>query len=123
MNIVLRCRVVIIVDVRADTVHQRRMQGIQPLGTSQHSRGWLTGKWPQRTDGNVEGRMKAATNGAPEIVDESSSRFVLDIAGNLAKPAGDHVLGKRFGFGHSAKVIVYVFRFRPLRFGSERSGS
>jgi hypothetical protein len=67
--------------------------------------------------------MKAATNGAPDIIDERSSCFVLNITGNLAKPAGDHILGKRFGFGHSAKVIVYVFRFRLLASGLNVSGS
>ncbi len=37
MGVVLRRRVVVVVDVRADAVHQRRVQRIEPLHPSQHA--------------------------------------------------------------------------------------
>ena len=108
MNVVLRRRVVVVIDVRADAVHQRGVERVQTLRSAENPRSRLAGKRPQRANGNVYGWMEAATDGAPHIVDEGSPCLVADIFGNLVELAGNDILGERFGLGHS-KVIVYVF--------------
>ena len=73
------------------------MKRIQALRSPEHLGGRLPRKRSQRANGNIDGRMKATANGAPDVVDQRPPGLVADIVGNLVKLAGHDVLGERFG--------------------------
>jgi hypothetical protein len=73
------------------------MKRVQTFRSPKDLGGRLPRKRPKRAKSNIDGRVKATANGAPDVVDQRSAGFVADIIGNLVKFAGNDVLGERFG--------------------------
>ena len=68
VNVVLRRGVVVIVDVRADSVHQRSVQRIGALGTAQNIRDGRTEKWGERAHCNVYCSVGTAAECAAGVI-------------------------------------------------------
>ena len=66
MHVVFRRSVVEIVDMRADAVHQRRVQRIEAFGASQNACGGRAGVRAEGADGDIDGFIVAASEGAAE---------------------------------------------------------
>ena len=118
MAVVLRRRVVVVLDVRADAVHQRRMQRIEPLDPADDARGPLARERTQRANRGRDSGMRAATNRATDDVDDGSLGFVADVSRDVLPPVRDDVGGKGLGFVHdylcrsSARAALRMF-FKP----------
>src|SRR6185312_7458148 len=100
MNVILRGRVVEIVDVRADSVHQRRVQRVHPLAASQNVRGGLAGIRSQSLDGTIYRRIDAAAQRASDVIYDGPASLVTNVLRDALDPVGDYVRGERLRFKH-----------------------
>ena len=72
---------------------------------AEHLGGRPARKRPERANSDIDGVVKTAAHGAPDIVDERPPGFVTDIVGDFVKLAGNNVLSERFGRGHRKHCI------------------
>src|SRR5512142_1838540 len=100
MDVVLRRRVVEIVDVRADPIHQRSVQRVHALAASQNAGGGLAGIWAQSLDGAIHGRIDAAAQRASNVIDDRPAGFVAHVLGDAFNPACHDIRCERLGFEH-----------------------
>ena len=82
MDVVLGRRVVVLVDVRADTVEKRRMQRIEGFAPAEHACSGFARERCERLDGDIERGFDAAAHGATEVIQYGALRFPPDIFGN-----------------------------------------
>ncbi len=87
MAVVFRRRVVVVVHVRADAVHERRVQRIEPVGSPKNAGGRRARIGPKRPNGDVHGGMEAPPDGAPDVVHDRPSRLMTHIVGNVLEAA------------------------------------
>ena len=78
--VVLRRRVVVVVDVRADAVHQRRVQRVEPLVAAEHVGRGCARERPERADGGVHRLVARAAHRAAHEVDQRAARFAQHLA-------------------------------------------
>ena len=111
MAVVARRRVVVVVDVRADAVDERREQRIDALTPRDGLRIRRTGKLLERAKRDVDGRMCAAANRTSNDVDDGTQRFMTHIGRNVVEslrnqPFGESTSGS--GFHGSPGILVCV---------------
>jgi hypothetical protein len=97
MAVVLGRRVVVVVDVRADAVHQRGEQRVEPLGASEHARRGRSGERTERAQRDVDRFVAGAAERAADVVDQRAQRFVVHVVRNGFEAALDEPGGKRPG--------------------------
>src|ERR1044072_5323559 len=101
MDVVLRQRVVVLVQVRATAVQERRMQRGEALGAAEHACGGIAREWRERLYRVAHRRLDCTTERAAEIVEDRALRLVPNVARGRLVSAVRDVLGERFGGGHS----------------------
>ena len=94
--VVLRRRVVVVVDVRADAVQQRRVQRIDPFDAPEDGCDRLAGVRPEGAQRDVHGRMRSPTDGAAHVVHDGPARLVAHVHGDVFQLIVNDVRRERF---------------------------
>ncbi len=79
MNIVARRGVVVVEDMRADPVQQRRVQRIEPLAATEHARGALPGIWVQHLERDLNRVFAASADRTSDVIQDRAASLMLDV--------------------------------------------
>ena len=90
----LEVRVVEVEDVRADAVHQRRVQHVHSLAPAEHRGLRRTRERRQRADGGIERLVARSAHGAAGPVEQRPLRFLPDRRRNVGIGGADDVAGQ-----------------------------
>src|SRR5439155_14980671 len=85
MDSSLGMRIVEVEDVRADAVHQRGIEDVHALGSSEQGRLTGTGEWSQCRHDIADRVFMAAADSASDPIEQRSLGFVSDGLGNIVK--------------------------------------
>ena len=92
MDSSLGMRIVEVEDVRADAVHQRGIEDVHALGSSEQGRLTGTGEWSRCRDDIADRVFMAAADRASDPIEQRSLGFVSDGLGNIVKARRDDEL-------------------------------
>jgi hypothetical protein len=76
------------------------VQRIETLRASEYAGRAGAREGIERANCRLHGRVVAAANGAPDVIEEGTPRLVLDVAGDLLEASVDNVRCKGSGCGH-----------------------
>ena len=93
----LQVRVVEVEHVRADAVHQRRVQDVQPLAAAEHRGLRGSRERRERGDRRIERLVTRAADRAAHPVEQRALRFLPDRLGKIVVAHRQDVAGERSG--------------------------
>ena len=88
--------VVVFVDVRCDSVQQRRIERVKAFLASEHTSFGFSGIRSQRLDRNIDGRLDTAAQGTAQVIQQRAFSFLPDVFRNVVANAIDDVRGENF---------------------------
>src|SRR4029450_7943570 len=106
MTVVFRRPVVVVVNMRADAVHQRRMKWIQTLTAAEHAGCCRPRVRTQRLNRQINCRVETAANRAADVIDEGAPGFVPDVRGNVFEATIADVGREDLSLGHKAGPVA-----------------